>query len=58
MVWQTVQIAGHIQKTPELGSSLPALRKNPDDLDLEAHFAHLFQEELASTINLHLDRFR
>jgi hypothetical protein len=33
-------------------------QKNSVDLDLEAHFAHLFQEELASTINLHLDRFR
>jgi hypothetical protein len=26
--------------------------------DLKAHCAHLFQEELSSTINLHLDRFR
>src|SRR5260370_18269368 len=26
--------------------------------DLKAHFAHLFQEKLSSTINLHLNRFR
>jgi hypothetical protein len=35
----------------------PTPQKKSRD-DLKAHFAHLFQEVLASTINLHLDRFR
>jgi hypothetical protein len=58
MLWQTVQIAGIFQQTPELGRTLPSPLRKPVDVDLEAHFAHLFQKELASTINLHLDRFR